>query len=722
MFSVRRSYAVFPAFMLLLSGSVSSLRSEQASGSLIRQRIDADRLVTLAGNTRGEANAANDRGAVSDDLPVEHMLLLLKRQAQQERALEQFIADLYNPQSPNFHQWLTASEFGARFGATESDVRIITAWLESQGFRVNAIYPSGMVIDFSGNAGIVRRAFHTSIHNLNVNGVAHIANFSDPQIPEALAPAIAGIVSLNDFRPHAMNRPKVPPAASVTGQPNYTGSFDGTAFQALTPADLATIYDFNPLFSSGTTGTGQTIAVVEDSDLYSNSDWVTFRKTFGLGQYMSGTLETIQPGPATGTNNCSDPGVNTADVEATLDAEWAAAAAPGATIIVASCADTNTTPGTLIATQNLVNQTSPPPIISISYGGCEAESGVALNAAINSAYQQAVAEGISIFVAAGDEGAASCDAHQSAATHGIGVSNTASTQYNVAVGGTDYSDLLNNTVNVYWSQTNSSTYGSALSYIPEIPWNNSCAGSLLAGYEGFVTGYGIGGYCASVSNTDVEPYVYTVSAGSGGPSNCATGVPATFGVAGGTCAGYAKPSWQAGVPGIPDDGVRDIPDVSMFASNGTWGHYAILCFSDFVNGGVPCTGDPGNWVGEGGTSVAAPVMAGIQALINQYVGGAQGNPNPVYYNLAVSTSNVFHTTMQGDIDVNCSGDVNCYGIIGTLDYGRNGRVFDTTFGGALSVSDSTFTPAYAAGSSWNFATGLGSVDANNLVMSWPAQK
>ncbi len=297
----------------------------------------------------------------------------------------------------------------------------------------------------------------------------------------------------------------------------------------------------------------------------------------------------------------------------------------------------------------------------------------------------------------------------------------ASTQYNVAVGGTDFSDVLNSTTATYWSTTNSATYGSALSYIPEIPWNNSCAGSLLATFSGYTTGYGATGFCESIVNTDLAPYFETVGAASGGPSNCYSGTSATNGVSDGTCKGYPKPSPQKGLSGIPNDGVRDLPDVSMFASDGAaWGHYAIVCYSDLDNGGTPCTGDPGNWSGFGGTSLAAPVMAGTQALVNQTLGGkAQGNPNVVYYALAAKTPSVFHRITQGDIDVNCTGPQNCYGFLGHVDYGRGGRIFDTTWAGALSVSDSSFTSAYSAGAAWSFANGIGSVDVNNLVTNWP---
>ncbi len=452
---------------------------------LIREAVDENKLATLAGNTRPEAIADNDLGAVSDDLAIDHMLLQLKRSPQQEQAVERFVADLQNPDSPNFHNWLTPADFGKNFGLAESDLRAIAGWLESKGLIVNSIYPNGMVIDFSGNAGQVRQAFQTSIHNLSVNGVHHIANMSDPRIPDALSPAVAGIVSLHDFRLHKMSRSK-----SRTIRPDYSGTQSGEPFQAMTPSDLATIYDFNPLFTKGVTGTGQTVVVIEDSDLYSTADWNIFRTTFGLTQYTSGSLTTVQPAPASGTNNCTSPGANADDGEAILDAEWATAAAPGAAIVVAACADTTVTSGLLVAQQNLVNQSSPPAILSLSYGGCEAENGASSNASYNSLYQQAVAEGISVFVAAGDEGAASCDAGKPAATHGIGVSSSASTPYNVAVGGTDFAEALNGATAKYWSPTNTPTYGSALSYIPEIPWNDSCAGSLLAGFLNHSTGYG----------------------------------------------------------------------------------------------------------------------------------------------------------------------------------------------------------------------------------------
>jgi subtilase family serine protease len=559
-----------------------------------------------------------------------------------------------------------------------------------------------MLIDFSGTAAQVRNAFRTEIHNLEVNGRERVANMSDPLIPEALAPVVAGVVSLHDFTPHPMKRERA----------NYTYTQSGTTYQALTPGDLATIYDLNPLFAAGITGKGQTIAVIEDAVLYSASDWNTFRTTFGLSQYTSGSLTTVHPQPTGGGSNCAVPGLGGGDDgEAILDAEWASAAAPDASIVVAACKNTRSTFGGLIALQNLINSGKPPAIVSISYGNCEAENGASANAAFNAAYQQAVAEGVSVFVSAGDEGAASCDAGATAATHGIGVSGFASTPYNVAVGGTDFGDSVGgNTPSSYWNSTNTATYASAKSYIPEIPWNDSCASGLLAGSFGFTTTYGANGFCGT--NTAKKDQLLEVVAGSGGPSGCATGAPSKTGVVGGTCKGYPKPSWQSGV-GLPNDGVRDLPDVSLFAGDGVWGHFYVTCWSDTRNGGAPCTGAPSGWAGAGGTSFSSPILAGIQALVNQKTGSSQGNPNYVYYKLA-GNSSIFHGVSQGDNDVNCSGTQNCFGA--SVSAGRRGG---SSGNGALSLSITTYQPAYGAGAGWNFATGIGSVDAANLVNNWP---
>ena len=705
--------------VLVLVFAASWATAQMGSGAsghiLITQPVDEGKFVTLKSNTRPEATAANDRGAVGDHFPIEHMLLHLRRSPARERAMQKFIAGLHTPGSPDFHRWITAQEFGDQFGLAKPDLATLTDWLKSHGFKVNVVYPNGLMIDFSGTAGQVREAFRTEIHRLEVDGRTHVANMSDPQIPAALAPVVAGIVSLHDFMPHTMYQMRS----------DFSFSTSNGMFEGVVPADLATIYNLNPLFNAGTTGQGQTIVVIEDTDVSgaSNSpDWATFRSIFGLSGY-GGQFTQVNPPPPSGGSNCTDPGVNGNDIEALLDAEYAGAAAPSATIELASCSDSAVTFGGLIALQNLLNQNgTPPAIVSISYGECEASNGAAANLAYSSTYAQAVAEGVSVFVSSGDEGAASCDPRTNGAVHGIGVSGFASTPYNVAVGGTDFGDTYAGTTGTYWNSTNTSTFGSARSYVPEIPWNDSCASVLIANFDNFSTTYGASGFC----NSSTGAPLLTTAAGSGGPSGCGTGAASTSGVVSGTCAGWPKPAWQA-VAGNPADGVRDLPDVSLFAANGVWGHYYVFCDSDTSNGGTSCAGNPSTWSGAGGTSFAAPILAGIQALVNQKTGSSQGNPNPVYYSLAAAeyggggaascnstlgnaaaNSCIFYDVTQGDIDLDCyTGGFNCYQPSPGSGYG------------VLSTSNTSYSPAYGTATGWDFATGLGTLNANNLVNNWP---
>ncbi|HEX3663957.1 MAG TPA: S53 family peptidase [Rhizomicrobium sp.] len=667
-------------------------------------RPDETHLVTLAGNTRSEArDPANDRGPVADSLALPHMMLVLKRPAAREAAFERAVAELTDRTSPDYHHWLSAQEIGERFGPAPKDVAAVTGWLTAHGFTVNTVYPSRLVIDFSGSAGQVRETFHTAIHALAVQGHSHLANVSDPRIPSALAPVVEGIVSLNDFHGHG----------AAHGGPAWTVDNCGLGSADLvpncyfvTPPDLATIYDFNPLFKKKNTGAGQTIAVLEDSDIYSSDDWTMFRSLFGLSGYTKGSVTQVQPG------NCADPGTNGDDFEAILDAEYSSSAAPDAAIEVASCASTKTTWGLTIAVENLLNETSPPPVMSVSYIWCEADAGKANDKAYYDAWQQAAAEGVSVFVSSGDEGAAACDYGKAEAAHGIAVNGLATTPYNVAVGGTDFGDTAMKKNAVYWSNTNSDDYGSALSYVPEIPWNSSCASQLMAKYvTGSKVTYGTGGFC---NNSKGAPFI-TTYAGSGGPSSCALK----------GCKGYPKPSWQT-VLGNPADKVRDIPDVSLFSAGPVWGHAYVVCFSDPAHDfGDPCSKFPNGWIYGYGTSFASPVMAGIQALVNQSAKSAQGNPDPVLYSLAnaelgtngdpschatrgrkIGKSCVFRDVTTGDMDVPCSsGTPDCYLPSGNL--------------GVLSTSTKKYKPAFNAANGWDFATGLGSVDAANLVAAWP---
>jgi subtilase family serine protease len=670
---------------------------------LITQPINNNVLVTLDGNTRPEENAQNDRGALAADTTIDHMLLQLQRSPQQEKALETLIDELHNPQSANYHKWLTAAQFGQQFGLAEQDLNTIRGWLQSQGFAVNGTYTSGMVIDFSGTAGQISKSFHTEIHNLLVDGVAHIANMSDPEIPAALAPAVVGVVSLNNFFPAPLYQERA----------DYTTVLDGFTYYLLTPPDMSVIYTYVPDLRKHTDGLHQTVAVLERSDVKAQ-DWADFRTTFGMDRFKKGTFTLSHP-PSPGTNNCADPGMTGDSVEATIDAEYSAATAPNAAIVVASCADTKTNFGPLLSMLNLLNA-KPPAVMSLSYGGCEVLNPLSFKKAVNTLYQQGVTQGVTLFVSTGDDSAAGCVNGASYDTVGIGVNALASTAYNVAVGGTDFEDSYLGDNSTYWKATNNAMDESAISYVPEIPWNDSCASVLLASFEGYAATYGADGFCNSAEGS----HFHSVAGGSGGPSACATGKPqGSSGVVSGTCAGTPKPSWQTGVVGIPADGVRDLPDVSMFAANGLWGHFYPVCYSAAAS----CAGAPSTWPGYGGTSFGAPIWAGIQAVINQNNGGAQGNANVVYYKIAaaqygatgnascnsslgnqISRDCVFRDVTAGDMDVLCLTKHNCYTPSGYF--------------GVLSTSSTENDPAYAAGVGYDLATGIGTPNVEALIKAW----
>ena len=721
--------------LLLLTGIRAAVAETPAA--LIRSPVDESDRVTLGGNTPPSATiGARDQGAVDDALPFEHLLLMLKRDAATEGALQARILALHAPGSSEFHHWLTAEQVGAQFGANPQDVAVLEQWLTSHGFAVNRLYKSGLVLDFSGTAAQIRETFHTEIHRLQMaSGEKHLANVSDPQIPAALAAAVVG-VHLHDFfaRPrHSAMHPMHYDHAAQRWNPQFTLPFQGSDLFVVAPYDFATIYNLLPLWRAGITGKGITIATVEDSNLKHPGDWSTFRKTFGLEDFKQATFEQVYPA-------CPNPGQNGDEIEAALDVEWASAAAPDAHIVLSACGNTAVTSGLDLAILNLL-ETSPPDIISDSYGLCETITGQTEVALENFEAELASLEGVTFFIAQGDTGADECAPVESTnySTLGINSGDNTASAFAVDVGGTDFMAQFNADtgglpISTYWSaQNNPKTLASALSYIPEIPWNDGCTSQLIYSdptiATGFSQSFGAKGFCNSENGQ--QNFLIDVG-GSGGPSTCFTGTPSIPGVVSGTCTGNPKPFYQYLVPGMPMDGLRDQPDVSLFAGNGVWGSFLVECLSDKQQGGTACT--PSNdaiFLGGGGTSFASPAMAGILALIEQFH-GRQGDANFVLYALAAqqflspqasgcnasrsdgqlpASNCVFNDITRGDMDIPCGQNsdghfYDCHGASASLI-------------GELSTSDSQNEPAYRAGRGYDLATGLGSVNATNLFNVWP---
>jgi len=693
-----KNRSLLTVILIMTFIATCALTSSAQPQPRITQQIDNRTYVTLGGNVRPEATLAdNIRGMVANDHPVDHLFLFLQRSPEQEKAVDDYIKQLNDKNSPNFHKWLTPEEFGDKFGVAEADIQQVTNWLQSNGFRINQVYPNRMLIDISGTAGQVANAFHTQLATVQVGDKTNIANLSDPAVPAALAPVIRGFASLNSFRPS--------PNHMSAAQYTFAGCTSTTAHPiepgtcyAVTPQDNAVIYNLNPLWTAGYSGQNQTIAVIEDTDVYNYpGDWNTYRSTFGLSGYTQGSFVQLHP-------NCTDPGTNADDGEAAIDVEVPTGIAPSAAIQLLSCPSGTLTFGGLIALQNMLNNSGPyPGVVSVSYGVCEVANGNGGNAAFYYTYQQAAAQGVSVFTSSGDEGASSCSRNFTAGANyfvtSLGVSGWGGTPYDVSVGGTDFQDVYNaktgqnggNPISAYWKATNDGNYGSAKSYIPEIPWNDACASALIAyAVTGSYTTYGASGFCNVSPGNSTAGYLSTAIA-SGGASNCATGAGGTnanlYLVSQPQCQGYAKPDYQTGaaltggqaVYGSSTDGVRNVPDVSMFAANGAWAHYEVVCWSDpsyTSDGAAACTGAPSSWAGFGGTSVSAPTMAAIQSLVNQKTNQSWGLPLKYYYQIGQneygtaggsflgSSCNasgtggpasgcVFNDVTQGDIDAGC---------------------------------------------------------------------
>ena len=711
-----RICALLPLWLIL----IPVLARSQASAPVSRivQRVDESAVVALRGNTHPLAQPQFDRGAAPPDLPMERMLLVLKRSDAQEAALQALLDAQQDPGSTSYHQWLTPSAFGQQFGPSDPDIQSVAAWLQSHGFQVTRVSQGRTMIEFSGTASQVEQAFHTEIHKYSVNGSDHWANVSDPQIPQALAPVVAGINSLHNFlKAPAHHVAGAFSKSRTTGevkafQPGFTisdPSFCGGAGDCyfVGPNDFATIYNVLPLWnaSSAIDGTGQNIAIIGRSDILLQ-DVRDFRTLFGL---PANDPKFIVDG--------ADPGVVPGDeTEAVLDVEWSGAVAKGATIDLVISASTETTDGIdLSAIYAIENNVAP--VISESFQQCELYVGSAGNAFENAIREQAAAQGITFITGSGDEAASGCDFPSNGtpapATQGLMVNGLASSPFGVAVGGTDflnfgpnYTKASLNLPSPYWSATNNPQQASALGYVPESTWNSTCTNNIFV-----VFAYGATPE-ASCNNSQAINFVETVGGG-GGKSNCIT---SSDGTASGCSGGYPKPAWQS-APGVPADGARDLPDVSLFASSGFMGSAYIVCEADQTQSHGTCglTNIDYDFLGIGGTSVSAPSFAGIMAIVNQYTGSAgQGNANYVFYKQASSSAQtgancnssvipaggcIFNDVTSGTIATPCAAK--------SLDCNLS-NVSDTY--GVLS--------GYGAGAGYDLATGLGSVNAYNLVHGW----
>jgi hypothetical protein len=574
-------------------------------------------------------------------MPLDRMLLVLKRSPEQDAALLALLDEQQDKTSPNYHKWLKPQEFGQRFGPADADIQAVTGWLQAHGFQIGSVSKGRTVIEFSGTAAMLQEAFHAEMHRYLVNGDPHWANAGDPQIPSALAPVVAGVWTLHDFvkKPALIISSERFPLVKSPGSatPNATNS---SGHHFLSPGDYAVIYGMNPVYQAGVNGSGVTIGVIGRTN-FDAGDVYAFRSIFNI---LPPNLSFIINGPDPGNLRGGE------EAEAILDVTWSSSLAPGAAVDFILSASTDTTDGVdlsaLYAVDNDVSD-----VITESFGVCEQHVTNAELSGFSALAQQAAAQGITYMVSTGDTGSSGCDnLNESVATGPLAVNALASTPFNVAVGGTIFNE--NGHDSAYWSSITTSPV-TALKYIPEKVWNESCTSSA----------------CGSNAN---------IAAGGGGASTA-----------------VAKPAWQVGPSlHIPNDGFRDLPDVSLTAA----GHDPyLICYEG------SCT-TQGVLYGIAGTSASAPSFAGIMALINQKVGGRVGLANYVLYKLAAG---------QSQYPSQCNGS-------NTSSAPNSACIFYDITSGTNAVPGPNPGTQYTATAGYDLATGLGSVNVTNLVNAWAA--
>ncbi|MGA8044433.1 MAG: protease pro-enzyme activation domain-containing protein [Terracidiphilus sp.] len=644
--------------LIAVSASAAASLGAQEPAVRIASEISSAQMMPLKGSLHPMAQPAFDAGSMPANYPLHGISIFFQRSPAQEADLKALLAAQQDPASPLYHQWLTPDQYAARFGMAQADIEKVEAWLQQQGFSIDSVSRSHNLVHFSGTVGQVEQAFRTQMHFYNnPGGPKNFAPSTQISIPAALSGIVLNVGNLDTFRPqaHVIKRSGLDPA------PSFTSATTHHVFFA--PGDIQTVYDMKPLTAGGFTGIGQSIAVLGQSQI-SLTDLHNFWTASGLS--VKDPTQVLVPGSGTPAYSSGDEG------ESDLDLEWSGATATGASVFFVYTGN-NTNYGVFDSAQYAVDERIAN-IMTLSYGACELGLTTTSFQQLDAIGSQAASQGQSFVASSGDQGSTSCWGVTSltlAQQQSLAVNYPASSQYVTGVGGTEIT-AANDVVGTYWTDVSGTTdlVNSATQYIPEVSWNDDST-----------TG------CTTASGTPIG----CLSSTGGGVSTFYT----------------TKPTWQTGVPGIPADNKRDVPDVSLYSSPAYPGY--LFCTSD-TSDWAPATSTTqaqqnscnsgfrdsatGYLTVAGGTSFAAPIFAGMIAIINQKANYAtgQGLMNTALYSLAAGngyTSGAFH---------------------------------DTTVGNNYCLAGSTIctssTLGYAAGTGYDLVTGLGSVDLNSLANVW----
>lgn len=616
----------------------------QSPAVRITSAISSSEMTVVRGTELPQANPQFDAGRMPADTRLNGVSIYFKRSAAQEADLQALLAAQQDPASPLYHQWLTPDQFAARFGMAQQDIEAVNSWLQQQGFAIDYVNRSRNAVHFSGTVGQFESAFQTQMHYYAIEGVRHFGPSTALSVPAAIAPVVQAITNVSD-----LNRPR---PMHITPRAAFTSSASGNVFFA--PGDIQTTYDMSPLTMNGDTGIGQTIAIMGQSYVQ-----VSDIEAFEAAAKLPKKDPNLVLVPGTGNDSTTS---NRDESESDLDLEWSGAMAPGANIVFVYTGS-NTSYGVYDSAAYAVDQKIGN-IISLSYSSCETELSATSYAQIDAIFKQASAQGQTVLAASGDSGSTSCYGDKTLSTaqqEAEMVNYPASSAYVTGVGGTEITAADSTSSNsTYWiAASGSDVLTSAKTYIPEIAWNDDSSQNGL-------------------------------SSSGGGVSTL-----------------VARPSWQAGVQGIPSGSMRLVPDISFYSSPIYPGY--LYCTSDSTSWNTGQTGSCTNGFRDsstngyltvaGGTSFATPIFAGMLADLNQKLGYAtgQGNINPVLYKLAgnssyypTSSTVYFHDVTQGNN--NCTaGSQYC-----------------------------SSTAGYSAGVGYDEVTGLGSLDIGNIAGIWPA--
>jgi subtilase family serine protease len=619
-----------------LGASASS--AQQATARITGDANNGARSV-INGSHTPIANSRNDVGEVPSANKLGGMSIVFRRSEAQEEDLKSLIAAQQNPASTLYHKWLTPDQFAARFGMADADIEKVQSWLEQQGFSVSGVSRGKNRITFSGTVGQAEAAFGTELHYYKVNGRTDYAPSADVRVPSAYSDVVESVTNLSSFRPKPHIKIKAP------AKPNFTSGQSGNHY--LTPGDVTTIYDVKSAYNAGYTGVGQAIAIVGQSSV-ELSDVENFQTAAGMT--TKDPIQVLVPGSGTAASSTGD------EVESDLDLEYSGAIAKGATIYFVYVGN-NTNYSVWDSIEYAIDERITP-IISISYGTCETELSSSDYSTLNGILEQGASQGQSVITADGDSGSSDCYENTGLTTAertALAVDYPSSSQYVTSIGGTEFpSGDVSSSSTTYWeAASGSDVISSVLSYIPEQVWNDDSSTNGL-------------------------------SSGGGGVSTLTP-----------------RPSWQTGVTGISAGSYRLVPDLSLDASPYNAGY--LYCSSDTSSTDI--TGSCSNGFRDsddeyltvaGGTSFAAPIFAGMLAIINQKQNSTgQGVVNPTLYTLAANSStyaSAFHDITSGS-NACSAGSTYC-----------------------SSASESGFSAA----TGYDNASGLGSVDLYKLLTAWPA--